>query len=137
MGIRGRKSAASLAVITPTGERLLRCRPEATEDVRAVFARIVSDVGADHFRASDSDLIEQYSAAICLARDAYANLGHEGPVKDGRVNPWQTVLEKANRASVALSQRLRLAPQSRMDRKKAGSTGKTGSAYEARGKDYR
>ena len=131
MGTRGRQSAASLAVVTPTGERLLRCRPEAHEDVRAVFTRIVSDVGADHFRASDTDLIEQYAAAICLARDAYDKLRAEGPVKDGRVNPWQTTLEKANRASVALSQRLRLAPQSRLDRKAAGRNPKGGSAYDA------
>ena len=135
MGARGRKSAASLTVITPTGERLLRCRPDAPEDVRAVFARIVSDVGADHFRASDADLIEQYSAAICLARQAYAHLREEGPVVAGRVNPWQTTLEKANRASVALSARLRLAPQSRLDRKKAGRHGQTGSAYDALIKD--
>ena len=78
MGSRGRQSAASLAVITPTGERLLRCRPEAHEDVRAVFARIVADVGADHFRASDSDLVEQYAASICLAREAYDKLRQEG-----------------------------------------------------------
>ena len=131
MGARGRKSAASLAVITPTAERLLKCRPEAPDDVRAVFARIVYDVGADHFRASDSDLVEQYSAAICLARDAYHQLRDEGPIKDGRVNPWQTVLEKANRASVSFSQRLRLAPMSRLDRKTAGRKTTGGSAYDA------
>jgi phage terminase small subunit len=130
MGTRGRQSAASLAVVTPTGERLLRCRPEAHEDVRAVFTRIVADVGADHFRASDADLVEQYSAAICLARQAYDHLRTEGPVKDGRVNPWQTTLEKANRASVSLSQRLRLAPQSRLDRKAAGRNPTGGSAYD-------
>ena len=48
------------------------------EDVRAVFVRIVSDVGADHLRASDADLIEQYAAAICLAREAYQNIQDEG-----------------------------------------------------------
>lgn len=130
MGTRGRKSAASVAVITPISARLLRCRPEAPEEVRAVFARIVADVGADHFRASDADLIEQYAAAICLAREAYGHLHDDGPVNDGRVNPWQTILEKANRASVSLSQRLRLAPQSRLDRKTAGRNKTGGSAYD-------
>ena len=130
MGARGRKSATSLAVVTPIGERLLMCRPEAHEDVRAVFAKIVSNVGADHFRASDADLIEQYAAAICLARQAYDRLREEGPVKDGRVNPWQTVLEKANRASVSLSQRLRLAPMSRQDPKTAGRNKAGGSVYD-------
>ena len=130
MGARGRKSATSLAVVTPIGDRLLRCRPEAHEDVRAVFAKIVSNVGVDHFRASDADLIEQYAAAICLARQAYDRLRDEGPVKDGRVNPWQTVLEKANRASVSLSQRLRLAPMSRQDPKTAGRSKPGGSVYD-------
>ncbi len=130
MGARGRKSAASLVAVTPIGERLLICRPEAAEEVRAVFARLVADVGADYFRASDADLIEQYSAAICLARDAYDQLRDGGPVKDGRVNPWQTVLEKANRASVSLSQRLRLAPQSRLDPKTAGRSKAGGSVYD-------
>ncbi len=130
MGDRGRKSATSLAVITPASERLLMCRIEAPDDVRAVFARLVADVGADHFRASDADLIEQYSAAVCLARQAYDRLRDEGPVKDGRVNPWQTVLEKANRASVSLSQRLRLAPQSRQDPKTAGRSKPGGSVYD-------
>ncbi|MGR3344130.1 MAG: hypothetical protein ACU0DI_13045, partial [Paracoccaceae bacterium] len=120
MGARGRKSAVSLTAVTQIGERPLMCRIEAPDDVRAVFAKIVYDVGADHFRPSDADLIEQYAVAICLARQAYARLREEGPVKDGRVNPWQTVLEKANRASVALSGRPRLAPQSRLDRKAAG-----------------
>ena len=130
MGTRGRKSAASLAVITPTCERHLLCRQDAPEDVRAVFARIVSDVGSDHFRASDADLLEQYAAAICLARDAYDRLRNEGVVTAGRVSPWQVVLEKANRASVSLSQRLRLAPQSRLDRKAAGRSKAGGSAYD-------
>ena len=52
---RGRPSSASLAVIAPTGDRLLRCRPDAPDEVKAVFARIVSDAGAGHFRASDAD----------------------------------------------------------------------------------
>ncbi len=130
MGARGRKSAAPLVAVTPIGERVLMCRPEAADEVRAVFARLVADVGADYFRASDADLIEQYSAAICLARDAYDQLRDGGPVKDGRVNPWQTVLEKANRASVSLSQRLRLAPQSRLDPKTAGRSKAGGSVYD-------
>ena len=130
MGTPGRKSAASLAVITSTADRVLMCRHDAPDAVRAVFSKIVSDVGADHLRASDADLIEQYSAAICLARDAYDRLRDEGVVTAGRVSPWQVVLEKANRASVSLSQRLRLAPQSRLDRKAAGRSKAGGSAYD-------
>ena len=132
---RGRPSSASLAVIAPTGDRLLRCRADAPDEVRAVFARIVSDAGGGHFRASDRDLVEQYASAVVLARSAYAALATEGAVVAGRISPWQGVLEKANRASVALSMRLRLAPQSRLDRKKAGTARNPGSAYDVLGGD--
>lgn len=131
MGIRGKESAAALAVVMPSGAPMLRCRPDAPEAVRKVFARIVSDAGGDHFKASDADLVEQYSANIVLARQAYEKLQHEGPVLNGRVNPWQTVLEKSNRACIALSQRLRLAPMSRMDRKTPSRRNSGGSAYDS------
>jgi len=130
MGARGRKSAASLVAVTPIGERVLMCRPEAPDDVRAVFRRIVADAGEDHFRPGDADLIEQFAGAIVLARDAYEQLQKEGPVLNGRVSPWQTVLEKANRASVSLSQRLRLSPMSRTDSKTVARSKSGGSAYD-------
>ena len=68
---------------------------------------------ADHFQPGDGALIEQYAQAILLSRQAYARLEAEGPVIDGRPSPWVTVLEKAHRSTVALSARLRLAPQAR------------------------
>jgi chaperonin subunit len=43
-----------------------------------------------------------------------------GAVIDGKPSPWITVQEKAVRAMVALSMRLRLSPQSRIDPKTLG-----------------
>ena len=94
-----------------------------------LWAEIVSTMPHDHFRASDAPLIEQYAQAISLARQAYANLAEEGSVVAGRANPWLVVLEKAGRSSVALSMRLRLSPQSRMDRKTVKESGPL-SVYE-------
>jgi phage terminase small subunit len=98
-------------------------------EIKLIFGEIVSTMPADHFRATDGPLVEQYAQAIALARSAYANLTEEGPVVAGRANPWLVVLEKAHRSSVALSMRLRLSPQSRMDRKAVKAGGDL-SAYE-------
>ena len=57
-------------------------------------------------------------------------------VIDGKTNPWLVVQEKAQRAMVALSARLRLAPQSRMESKVAvRRRGQMASAYAILGND--
>jgi hypothetical protein len=57
---------------------------------------------------------------VCLAQGerAVAALREQGDVVDGRMNPWNIVLDKSVRAATALSARLRLAPQSRYERAK-------------------
>ncbi len=131
-----RKNAASLSVVRVAGgpERL-KPRPEAPAEIRAIFTELVCQVPADHFRPSDGALLEQYAQAIALARVAYAALEAEGPVVNGRPNPWLTVLEKAHRSAVALSMRLRLAPQSRLDPRTAGKPAQPISAYAMRRRD--
>jgi phage terminase small subunit len=124
-----RKSSAALAVATPVSTDRLRPRSGLPPEVKLLWSELVSSMPHDHFRASDSALIEQYYQAIALARQAYANLTEEGSVIAGRANPWLVVLEKSHRSSVALSMRLRLSPQSRMDRKAVKESG-TMSAYE-------
>ena len=86
-----------------------------------IFTEIVGSVSASHFRPTDGPLVEQYAQSIALARQAYSYLDSEGPILGGRANPWLVVLEKAHRSSVALSMRLRLSPQSRLDRKAVGA----------------
>jgi hypothetical protein len=127
-----RRSAASLAVITPAPRRP-RLAPSgaAPDDVAALFAEIVRSVPADHFQPSDSHLIEQYAQAIVLARRASSELSARGPVIEGRASPWLVVQEKAHRSSVALAARLRLAPQSRADSRSVGrkANGPSPSVY--------
>jgi phage terminase small subunit len=126
-----RKSAAALAVAPVTNrEASARLKPRTglPPEVKVLWLELVASMPSDHFRESDGPLVEQYAQAIALARKAYANLDEEGPVVAGRANPWLIVLEKAHRSSVALSMRLRLSPQSRMDRKTLKD--QRGSAYE-------
>jgi hypothetical protein len=64
--------------------------------------------------------MEQYCDGILLARLANHKLSTEGPVIDGKISPWITVLEKAHRSCCALAMRLRLSPQARIDAKTLG-----------------
>src|SRR5262245_4508191 len=111
------------ALHTPSIRRstALHPRSDCPENVRRVFDELVASVPADHFRRSDTPLLEQYAQAIVMARQAYERLEADGPVNaQGRASAWLVVHEKATRAAVALSLRLRLAPQTRMTTRTAG-----------------
>lgn len=104
-----RKSAASLAV-SSVAALPTRLKPPATlsEPARKEFLRIVAAESADHFRASDLPLLEEYCEAAALAKRAAKELQSEAA--GGR---WLSLWEKANRVLVSHSARLRLCPQSR------------------------
>ena len=127
-----RKSSAALAIATPELPRRLAPRSGLSPEVKLIWGELVASMPESHFRITDAPLIEQYAQSIALARQAYSFLNEEGSVVAGRANPWLVVLEKAHRSSVALSMRLRLSPQSRMDRKAVRDPGQV-SAYERLG----
>ncbi len=135
MASKGRKSAASLAVV-PTSS-VGRIRPPAglPESVKDVFADIVASMPADHFIRADAPLLVEYSTMIITARQAAEAMNQEGLVVGGRPSPWLTVQEKAQRMITALSLRLRLCPQGRVSAAKAGNriqpgTGGRGITFE-------
>jgi phage terminase small subunit len=117
-----RKSASALTTATPPGTKL-RLAPPATlsDGARLAFAKAVSSVDADHFTAGDQALLVEFARAVDLANQAATELDAHGPVVNGRPSPWIVIQEKSVRALVALSARLRLCPQSRFDRTKAGT----------------
>jgi phage terminase small subunit len=88
-------------------------------DERQRFVDIVANCDARHFRPSDVTLLCRFVEADALAEKAAAQL-RKNPVIDGRASPWLAVQEKSVRALTALSMRLRLAPQSRIDSKAIG-----------------
>lgn len=117
-----RKSASSLSVV-PIGDRLSRlCPPPClSEEERAVFLDIVSACDPKHFRRSDLPLLIRYVESCALADSAAQHLRVEGAVSQfGKPSPWLIAQEKAIRSMIALSMRLRLAPQSRIDPKTLG-----------------
>jgi phage terminase small subunit len=104
-----------------------RMEPPATlSDAEAkVWRALVQSVASDHFQSCDAPLLAEYCrAAVCC--DEAAKALQEGAVVGGKASAWVSVQEKAQRALVALSARLRVCPQSRFDRLKAGTSARTG-----------
>jgi phage terminase small subunit len=115
---RGRKSADELAVLSINGKGP-RLEPPSflPKAERSVFLDLVNSADLDHFRASDLPLLCRYAEAVVLAEQAAKHLRRGVVSQEGKVSAWIVVQEKAVRAMVALSMRLRLSPQSRIDAK--------------------
>jgi hypothetical protein len=73
----------------------------------------------EHFRSSDVPLLVRYVESIVLADRAAVEL-RKGAVVKGKTSPWLAIQREAIKAMVALSIRLRLSPQSRIDPKTLG-----------------
>jgi hypothetical protein len=115
---RGRKSADNLATpIVDGSPPRLDAPPTLTDPERTLFVQIVEACAPIHFVPSDLPLLIRYVEALALADKAAGHLHTEGAVINGKPSPWLVVLEKCQRAVVALSMRLRLSPQSRADPK--------------------
>jgi phage terminase small subunit len=125
-----RRSSADLALVRPSGG-FTRLRPpsELGKEEGEVWRFIVLACDAKHFQQSDAPLLVRYCQNVVLARRAAAALEREGAVIAGRVNPWLMVGEKADRAMVALSMRLRISPQARMRREGTVPKGPPASIY--------
>jgi phage terminase small subunit len=117
---RGRKSAASLSVISVDGKPdRLQPPDHLSADERQRFIEIIATCSATHFRPSDTILLCRFVEADALAEKAAAEL-RKNPVIEGKPSAWLAVQEKSVRALTALSMRLRLSPQSRIDAKAMG-----------------
>jgi phage terminase small subunit len=117
---RGRKSAAALSVIAVEDKPDRLLPPASLSDAeRTVFVDLVTACDPKHFRPSDLPLLCRYCEAVVLAERSALEL-RLGAVVAGKPSPWITIQEKAVRAMVALSMRLRLSPQSRIDPKTLG-----------------
>jgi len=114
-----RKSAAArLAVIAEPSR--LRAPTSLSEAERGIFTAVVKACDAKHFRRCDLPLLCRYCELAAMADQAARELREHGAVIEGRASPWIVVQEKCVRGLVALSLRLRLAPQSRIDAKTLG-----------------
>ena len=103
---RGRKSAASLSVISVDGRPSRLAPPAYLNKVeRAVFTELAS---SGHFIETDAGLLASLAQATVMARKAARD-----PAK---LSVW----ERAVRVQAMLSTKLRLTPQARCDPKTIG-----------------
>jgi hypothetical protein len=107
-----RKSAASSVIPLATRDNRVRPPANLAGPERDLLVSLVANNAPSHFKESDLPLLCQYVAAAVLSERAMAEL-RKAPVVDGKTSPWLLVFEKASRAMVALSMRLRLSPQAR------------------------
>jgi hypothetical protein len=109
-----RKSAAALSVVSLGSRPTRLCPPSSlSEPARIVFIDLINACKPTHFQKSDLPLLVRFAEAAALADEADVHMRSEGPVVAGRVSPWLTVSEKANRILLGLSLRLRISPQAR------------------------
>jgi phage terminase small subunit len=81
-----------------------------------IFQQLLAAVDPGHFAPSDLPLLVAYCQAVVQHDHAVQMMRQQGAVVDGKVSPWIVVQEKAQRAMVALSMRLRLSPQARREK---------------------
>ena len=110
-------AARSAAIAEPPR---LRAPASLSETERAIFTAVVKACDAKHFRQSDLPLLSRFCELTALADQAASELRQHGAVINGRASPWIVVQEKCVRGLVALSMRLRLSPQARIDPKTLG-----------------
>jgi hypothetical protein len=112
---RGRKSAASLELGPLAARRSARISlpPGLSEPACAIFLDLVNSLHPTHFEPADATLLGQYCEAAALAARSAARL------QDGDVAALG-IWEKSTRTMSGLALRLRIGPQSRGERAKAG-----------------
>ena len=119
--------------VTPfdiTDERLKPSEQLGQAEKRA-FWSLVTQAPAGQFRETDRPLINRWCELTVLGDRAAAEMATNDLVTpDGRPSPWISIHERAVKGLVALSLRLRLSPQSRMDKSPKTQAVKDLSYYE-------
>jgi phage terminase small subunit len=98
-----------------SGEPTRRLKPSVrlTGRARVVFAQTVANCAVEHFRVSDSPLLETYCQACAIAETAAAKLTEQGAVAGDKQSAWFLVFQGATKSMTNLALRLRLSPQAR------------------------
>lgn len=117
-----RKSVQALSVAPVVSVEGRRVKPpdDLPAPVAALWRQLVESLPPSRFHASDRPLLALYCRALHQSNLAYEKLERYGAAADDAVSPWQRVADSAVKQVAVLATRLRLCPQSRMDRKVAG-----------------
>lgn len=122
-----RKSLAALSVATPIGKHRIQPPADLPEPCRAIWRELVDSLPPDRFHASDRPLLVMYCRALLQAQLAFEALEQYGACDGDSVSPWLRVSDSAAKQAATLATKLRLCPQSRLDRKVAGPAARGGN----------
>jgi len=123
-----RKSSAALGVAPITGPRRIQPPNDLPEPCRAVWRELVDSLPPDRFHKSDRPLLVLYCRALYQADLAFEALEQYGAADGDSVSPWLRVADSSAKQAATLATKLRLCPQSRLDRKVAGPAARGGEA---------
>ena len=124
MGIRGKRSSASLTVVNASPLEVID-RPQAPDDLTDEQARewraVVDRLPADWFQRENYPLLAQYCRHVVAARRVADMLGQVEDAGGLDVDTYDKLLkmqEREGRAMSSLATRLRLTQQSQYDPKR-------------------
>lgn len=124
-----RKSLAALSVASlDTVSRRIKPPADLPEPCRRIWVELVDSLPPDRFHTSDRPLLVLYCRALHQAELAFEALEQYGAAADDSVSPWQRVADSAVKQAATLATKLRLCPQSRLDRTVAGPAARGGDA---------
>lgn len=136
MGTRGRRSGASLSVISADGIVALR-RPdppsELTDEQAEEWRRVVNRLPADWFPAETHALLTQYCRHVVAARRIAQLVNALETSEDFEVTQYDKLLamqEREGRAMSSLATRMRLTQQATFDKEKKKPKGATRKPWE-------
>ena len=97
---------------------------------KRVFWSLITQVPVTQFQPADLPLICRWCELTVVADRAAAEMTTGNLVENGLPSPWIAIHEKATKQLIALSLRLRLSPQSRMDKAPKTQAAKDLSYYD-------
>jgi len=115
-----RQSAAALAVV-PIGKTRLMPAGDLSPGQDKLWRRLIGSMPPGHFHPSDEPLLRSYVEVTERVQLAQAQLAKGVVSSRGKVSPWLKIYDGSVRLQASLASRLRLAPQARVDRRKAGA----------------
>ena len=114
----GRQPYATTDVLPfGTGTRRLRPPDGLSDAAKAAFLDLVTTCPADQFQPSDMPLLCRWAELSVMCEAASVELQASGMLgADGKPSPWFVIYQQATKSLSALALRLRIGPQSRMQK---------------------
>lgn len=115
-------SKSIVQVLPDANKRRLRAPDDLQPEARRVWSEVVDTLPPDRFHASERPLLALYCRSMVTAERALTAIDRDGPLIGDKINPALRLFDTSVRQVVSLATKLRVTPQSRVDRKVAGTS---------------